>query len=320
MAVHVVNNTYQIKNPRHWSIEPTSTHWQLVVSCQALLFSLLFLLSATHVHSAELSVHNIKELPQKSKAIKRPDQLPQSRVAHAFHNISASWFARPTSRYRHGVLGDKLEATRLVVETSSGKILPIDLPLKRVFEDLEPRLIDIDGDGRDEIIVVESDIELGASLAVYNITDGQLVKVAATSFLGRPYRWLNPLGTGDFDGDGMLDVALVATPHIGGVLRLYRFNGTDLSLFAEFKGISTHKIGSAELGLGRVVSASPRDLLLVPDQERKILMLLEWSSDGWEIVDQTELPGILESSLIPCGDNCWRFRVTGNKYFEIQLK
>jgi len=59
-----------------------------------------------------------------------------------------------------------------------------------------------------------------------------------------PNRWLNPLGVGDFDGDGRLDIALVATPHIGGRLRLYRYQPGRLTLFAERSGVSTHRIGS----------------------------------------------------------------------------
>ncbi len=42
---------------------------------------------------------------------------------------------------------------------------------------------------------------------------------------------------------------------------------SNLSLFAEYPGISTHRMGSTELGLGRVASVKPRDQLLVPDQD-----------------------------------------------------
>jgi len=252
-------------------------------------------------------------------ATKRPDQLPQSRVAHGYRNITATWLAGLTDRYRHGVLGDELEAARLVAETRVGKRLQVDLPLTRVFEDLEPRLADLDGDGRDEIIVVESDTALGASLSVYGIVDHRIVRVAATPFLGQPNRWLNPLGVGDFDGDGRPDIALVATPHIGGILRLYRFSRPELSLFAEYKGVSTHRIGSTELGLGRVVPATPRNQLLVPDQSRRILMLMEWTPIRWQVVARAALPGQLATSLISSDDARWRFRLEDGRNFEIQL-
>ena len=43
------------------------------------------------------------------------------------------------------------------------------LPFHRVFEDRLPRLADLDGDGRDEIIVVESDAIRGAALVVLGL-------------------------------------------------------------------------------------------------------------------------------------------------------
>ena len=270
-------------------------------------------------HAAELKIRSAGLPPPVDSATEKPDQLPLSRVARGHRNITAAWFADPTDRYRHGVLGDDLEAGRLVVETRSGKRLQVDLPPRRVFEDLEPRLVDVDGDSRDEIFVVESDKFLGASLAVYGIIDGRLVRLAATSFLGQPYRWLNPLGVGDFDGDGNLDIALVATPHIGGKLRLYRITNSNLSIFAEHSGISTHRMGSTELGLGRVVPATPRDQLLVPNQTRRILMLLEWSPNQWQLIARTDLPGQLGSSLTPTAEGGWRFKLEDGRHFEVRI-
>jgi hypothetical protein len=285
----------------------------------ALVFSIFFVWCTGIGYTAELTVCSVESPPPKISDTKRPDQLPQSRAAHGYHNIAVAWLAGPTDRYRHGVLGDDLEATRLVVETRSGKRLQVDLPLNRVFEDLEPRLTDVDGDSRDEIIVVESDTKFGASLALYGIVDGQLKRIAATPFLGQPYRWLNPLGTGDFNGDGQLDIALVATPHIGGKLRLYRYNDSTLSLFAEYPGVSTHRIGRTELGLGRVVPTRPRDQLLVPNQSHRVLMLLEWTPDRWKLIARTELPGQLESELTPTGDGRWHFQLENGRHFEVKI-
>ena len=229
----------------------TIRFWFVFLFLPALLLS-LFHFGANTVFSIELKIHAAGPPSIDISATSRPDQLPHSRVARGNRNIIAAWFAGPTDRYRHGVLGDELEASRLEVETDDGKQLHVDLPPARVFEDLEPRLADLTGDNNDELIVVESDTKSGASLTVYGIVTDRLVRVAATPFLGQPNRWLNPLGAGDFDGDGRPDIALVATPHIGGLLRLYRFKDGTLSLFAEYSGVSTHRIGSTELGLGRL--------------------------------------------------------------------
>lgn len=285
----------------------------------AAFFWSFFSIGPSTAYSTELRIIASGAPVLDDAGIQRTDQLPQSRVAKGKRNIRAAWLASPTDRYRHGVLGDHLEAARLSVETVDGLRLSVDLPPSRVFEDLEPRLVDLNGDKRDEIMVVESDSALGASLSVYGIVNGQLVRTAATPFLGQPNRWLNPVGVGDFDGDGRPDIALVATPHIGGQLRLYRFEDQRLTLFAQYSGVSTHRIGSTQLGLGRVVSASPRDRLLVPNQSRSELMLLEWTGSQWQEIARVDLPGVLGSSLKPVRGGCWQFRLETGQYFDLQL-
>lgn len=297
-----------------------TTRCRLIILFLALFLAALFSANVEIALSSELTIHAADPPTRETAVTARADQLPLSRLAQGRRNIITAWFAGPTNRYRHGVLGDDLEASRLVVETAERVLLHVELPLHRVFEDLEPRLADLNGDNSDEILVVESDSQLGASLAVYGVVDGHLTKIAATPFLGRSQRWLNPVGVGDFDGDGHADIALVATPHISGILRLYRLNGAVLSLFAEYPGVSTHSIGSTELNLGRVVSTTPRDRLLVPNQAHQALMLLEWTPDGWHEHTRVALPAALASSLIPLESGRWRVRLDTGNYYEIHLK
>lgn len=284
------------------------------------LLALISFSVVSPVSAARLNLQRLDGAPSAVPQPNRPGQIPHSHLAIGRQDIAAAWLAQATRRYPHAVLGDSLEAGRLAVETRQGELLTLDLPANRVFEDLRPRLVDLDGDRRDEIILVESDTGLGASLAIYGIVDGQLAKRAATPFLGQPNRWLNPLGTGDFDGDGQLDIALVATPHIGGVLRLYRFTAPEMEKFAEYAGVSTHVIGSTELGLGRTVQNSPRDQLLLPDQARRKMILLEWTPHGWLRHHQVDLPFDLRSSLIPAGDNGWRFRLSDRQSYQLTIE
>ena len=108
-------------------------------------------------HSVELQLREVASVQQKNDIKTHPNQLPQSRVAYANGKITSAWLVNPTDRYRHGVLGDVLEAAGLVVEKKGGDRSYVELPANRVFEDLQPRLVDLDGDGQSEIIVVESD-------------------------------------------------------------------------------------------------------------------------------------------------------------------
>lgn len=286
----------------------------------ALVCALLQIILLPAVQAVQLVVREVAPIQIELPTLEKQDQLPHSRVTRGSRNITAAWLSAPTDRYPHGVLGDGLESSTLMVETSTGRMLQTQLPNTRVFEDLQARLADIDGDERDEILVVESDMALGSALAVYAVQDRRLVRVTATPFIGHPNRWLNPLGVGDFDGNGELDIALVATPHIGGILRLYEYGVPELKLFAEYKGVSTHEIGSTELGFGQVVSAHPRDWLLVPDQTLSTMLLLEWTPDGWQIKSRVALTARIASSLVPSGDNRWRLRLDNGKHIEIDLQ
>ena len=49
--------------------------------------------------------------------VKNPDgALPDGRIALGTRDIARTWFAEPTDAYDHGILGDKIEASALVIE------------------------------------------------------------------------------------------------------------------------------------------------------------------------------------------------------------
>ena len=207
--------------------------------------------------------------------------LPDGVVARGALNIRAAWLADPTTRYAHGVLGDAIEAEGVAVETADGRILELRLPADSVFEDRYPRLADIDGDGDDEILIVRSYLDRGSALAVIKMQTDGLAIVAETPALGRANRWLNPVGVGDFAGDGGIEVALVETPHIGGVLKLYRWRDGQLAATAAHPGVTNHVIGSRALGLSAILDANGDGIpdLLIPDQSRRRLLVLTYAGN-----------------------------------------
>jgi hypothetical protein len=119
-----------------------------------------------------------------------------------------------------------------------------------VFEDTGPRLADLDGDGINEIVVVETDLARGAALAVYELDAAGLRRLATTAPIGRRFRWLAPVGIADFDGDGRRDIAYVETPHIGGILRFVSLRGGRLVELAAARGYSNHRIGDPGISGG----------------------------------------------------------------------
>lgn len=219
-------------------------------------------------------------------------QLTGSQTARGRLQFEKVWLADPTSRYPNPTFGSATHAESLLAISRFGETFQVTLPHNAVFEDIEPRVVDLDRDALEEILVVESDRERGPSLAVYGTPMGQkkLVKLAATPYLGQPSSWLHPIGAGDFDGDTRADIAVVEAPDIGGSLVLYRYGSGRLDEFARYFGVSTHRRGSTELGASRVVHGKFRAHLLIPDQSFRTLQLLTWRPTGIQRLREWKLP------------------------------
>lgn len=153
--------------------------------------------------------------------------------------ITVARYAEPTTRYAHGVLGDAVEWGALVLELSDGTSRRMTLPETLVFEDTAPRLADLDGDGAPEVIVVEASLDTGARLAIY----GPSGRITAIPHIGRPHRWLAPIGASDLDGDGRIEIAYIDRPHLAKTLRIWRYESGRLIQIANQPRLSNHKIG-----------------------------------------------------------------------------
>ncbi len=174
-------------------------------------------------------------------------------------------FILPTDRYAHAVLGDALEWGGLQMRLTDGQERRVILPESRVFEDVAVRLADISGDGLPEVILVETDIALGASLAVY----GPSGKIAATGFIGQPNRWLAPAGIADFDDDGGVEIAYVDRPHLLGDLVFVRIEGERLVETLRLPGLTNHRIGDDVISGGlRDCGQGPELILASKDWTR----------------------------------------------------
>lgn len=231
-------------------------------------------------------------------------RLPQSQAVHGQKNIVWAWLGSPTTRYPHAAFGSPVHAGSLHVLAAdvSGALqaLTLTLPPQRVFEDRVPRLADLDGDGRDEIMLVEADVAHGAALVVFGLravapapgtaAGLSLVELARSPPVGSAFRWLNPVGVADFDGDGQLDLASVTTPHIGGVLTLYHFRPPKLVPFARAADVSNHRFGSLEQQLAVVIeTAGRRPTVVVPDMQHTALQALRWDAPGqWTRLDEPQ--------------------------------
>lgn len=214
------------------------------------------------------------------------ERLPGGGIAKAKgQGIIEAYYGCPTARYDHGILGDAIEAGCVVAKDASGQSLQFTLPEANVFEDITPRLADIDGDGQNNIIVILTSLQKGASLAVLGQQDGGLTIIAQTPYIGRSHRWLSPAGIADFDGDGRLEVAFVRTPHIGGTLEFWGFDNNRFHQHKAIKGFSNHKIG-----LTRVTTSRLKDFdgdgvtdLALPNANWSKIRIISLAKGGREI-------------------------------------
>lgn len=221
-------------------------------------------------------------IPTTTAIMPRPDDiLPDGEITFGTRDIIQAWLTDPTERYRHGVLGDAIEAGGFALQRPDGRIARYKLDAGSVFEDRRVRLIDLDGDGRDEAIVVQSYLDAGAALAVFGLDEAGVEYLSEVPAIGRVNRWLNPVGAADFDGDGWTEVAFVETPHIGGTLRLYEFRNRRLHEDHAARGFSNHAIGSREQSQAAIHDWTGDGVpdIAVPDARRSAIRFVTFA-DG----------------------------------------
>jgi hypothetical protein len=190
------------------------------------------------------------------------------------------------TRYDHGVLGDKLEATRVLwLERHGLEVMrELVLPAPHVFEDIAPRPVMLPGaQGGPGLLTVRSGPD-GGQLAWVTADTSRprgLRLAALGDTVGGFHRWLAPTTDG-------LHLAAVHTPHIGGVLHVYQRDGQSPLLTRRklAEDVSTHRLGSRQTDL----AAWLQGLLILPSQDGRRLRLLN-PADDWAELKAVPLPG-----------------------------
>ena len=212
----------------------------------------------------------------------------------------------PTEGYPHGVLGDTLEATTItLVDTNIDPydIHEIQIDPNDVIEGIAPIWVDLDSDGGREIIVTQSNADIGARIVVYH-EDGSLF--ASGEPIGQGFRWRHQLAVGQFIEGGSQEIAVIRTPHIGGILEIYAAEGDRLEIEAVLGGYSSHQIGSRNLdsALAADLNGDGRIEIIAPDQSQTALAGIQTMDDGLKVVWEAPIGGKLSTNLaaVPWSD------------------
>ncbi len=164
--------------------------------------------------------------------------------------IQTAWYDNATTRYTHGVLGDAIEPSKLVVTDQHGCARSLELDQSHVFEDLAPRLAEIDTAAGAEVVTIRSHRDYGAQIAIYQLTNNEVTLLTTTPYIGTSNRWLAPVGIADFNNDGDMDIAFVDRPHLAKMLRVWSYTDGKLNQIASKAGYSNHRIGEAFISGG----------------------------------------------------------------------
>lgn len=248
----------------------------------------------------------IRPLDRDDKIILPPrDVIPDGEAGHGQRLIADAWLIQPTTRYDHATLGDNVEAGALRVVTTDGGIAVTRLTDGSVFEQLRPLVGDLDGDGYEEVVTVNSNTQKGSAVQVYRVgKDGNgrstLDLAAEGPRMGRKNRWVNPVGIGDFNRDGRPELAVVETPDEGGDLVIYRLEPGHLAELARMPGFSNHAPGVPQdhVDLVRDITGDRRLDLVVPDATREYLRIVTMDKGKLVEIGKLRLPAKIKTDML----------------------
>ncbi len=233
----------------------------------------------------------------------------------------------PTDRYAHGILGDRLEAASVTVIGLGAHSLELkgrySLPAPAVFEDLVPILAP-SGGPLPVILLSRSAPGHGTSVVALGWREGGLVLLAEGPGQGKSHRWAHVIGAADLSGGGVVEIAAVVTPHIGGVLTAYRRMGGALVRVARAPGYSSHAIGSRNLAQALIADLDGNGLpeVVVPRQGREALAGLEIQGDRFVERWSIELRAPVQSNLLVAdldGDGLLDLAVADRRALHVYL-
>ncbi len=201
----------------------------------------------------------------------------------------------PTQRYRHGILGDEIEAgaVTLLRQSDLSTLATLTLEAPAVIE--QRRVEPFPAAGPYGMLLTRSTPSQGAGVLAVALEGGALRVVASAAPIGSGERWLNL-----FAAVGERAYA-VRTPHSHGPLERYRLVGDRLVADRYALGVTNHRIGSRDLDLGRLLpppaGGGAVDVLALPSFDLRHVQIVACDAHGCAVTLALALAAPLSSDL-----------------------
>jgi len=249
-------------------------------------------------------------LPSGPRVVSRVDvhALPDARITvgslDGSAGIQAVLLSEGTERYRHGILGGKVEASAVTMINVASNALAIRsryaLRAPAVVEDLIPVVAPIGEGRRPALVMVKSVTRQGSSVLALGWRETALESLAEGPAFGLGNRWVHVIGAADLTGDGIPVLVAVNTPHTAGVLVAYERRAGSLVPLAKALGYSSHVLGSRNQDQAVIadLSGNGRVEVILPRQNRDVLAAVELSNGRWEERWALQLSGPVQSNIL----------------------
>jgi hypothetical protein len=243
------------RNLRRLKIGLTDGRWLRLVECASALCA--------------------EELPRGPMKSHLPeDGVPGTEMAKGSDPFVEVWLTDGAERAGTGVLPGP-RARSISARDRAGRVHRLDMPLDRAIEDVTPRLADLDGDGRDDIVLATAREGEGATLVVVTLRQDGLALLGESAPAPSGV-WRDTVAIADLDGDSVPEIATVTSGDDEGRLEIWRLAGGALDRVLGLKGFCTHLSGTRRIGLAAVADIDGDQIadLVLPARDRKSLRVI----------------------------------------------
>lgn len=247
--------------------------------------------------NGDLTVTNFEQLSRLELNIQ-----PDARVVVSSDGRLAVYAEATNQRYVHAIMGDDVEGSALVimnvVDGQLNILERVDLAGDDVYEGLYPMWADLNEDGVEDLVTTVSNGQIGSRLRAYVFTDSGLQSVEGPA-IGTGFRWQHQLAWGAFGTNGEMELIDVRTPHIGGIVRFYRYTDAALEIVAELPGYTSHIINSRNLDMAVAgdFNGDGTPELAIPSQSRTSVAGIQRTENGADVIWDLPVPSPIVTNL-----------------------